>query len=221
MRSGAPSRTRASLLRTGALLLGLCLLVFEVATALVSLLGPAVSQQYRAVYIAHRQLCWLSAAEQAQAAADPDLAALPLDATIAQLDHRTLCTLLPDWPPAPHRTADGGVYSEGERVRIMLPVRPGQTIAILTVEGYAPPRIADRARDALIEVKPEVEGVPALPVTLAVGQTIRVTLALPPGDTTRIVPITLDIPQPGWLKALNDSDDPQYLGLVLRRLDRR
>jgi hypothetical protein len=35
------------------------------------------------------------------------------------------------------------------------------------------------------------------------------------------VRITLVIPQPPWLQALNDSDDPQYLGLVLRRIDRR
>ncbi len=205
----------------GTLLLGLGLVVFEVATALVSLLGPAVSQQYRAVYIAHRQLCWLSPAERAAAAADPDLAALPEDATIATLDHRTLCMLLPDWPPAPHRTADGGVYSEGEEVRIMLPVRPGQSIAVLTIEGYAPPRIARRAAGTPIEVKPRVDGIAELPVTLGIGQTMQLKLGLPPERATRIVPITLDIPQPSWLQALNNSDDPQYLGLVLRRLDRR
>jgi hypothetical protein len=205
----------------GALLLGLCLVGFEVATALVSLLGPAVSQQYRAVYIAHRQLCWLSPAERATAAADPDLAALPQNATIAALDHRTLCMLLPDWPPAPHRTADGGVYSEGEQVRIMLPVDPGQTLAVLTIEGYAPPRIARRAAGTGIEVEPRVDGIAELPVTLAIGQTLQLKLGLPPGQATRIVAITLDIPQPGWLQALSDSDDPQYLGVVLRRLDRR
>ncbi len=206
------------LMRTGALLLGLVLIGFEVATALVSLLGPAVSQQYRAVYLAHRQLCWLSPAERAAAAADPDLAALPQDAT---LDHRTLCMLLPDWPPAPHRTADGGVYSEGAKVRIMLPVRSGQTVAVLTIEGYAPPRIARRAAGTAIEVRPRVDGMAELPITLGIGQTLQVKLGLPPGQGTRIVTITLDIPQPGWLQALNDSDDPQYLGLVLRRLDRR
>jgi hypothetical protein len=205
----------------GTLLLGLGLIAFEVATALVSLLGPAVSQQYRAVYIAHRQLCWLSPAERAAAAADPDLAALPLDATIAALDHRTLCMLLPDWQPAPHRTPDGGVYSQGERVRIMLPVRPGETLAVLTIEGYAPPRIARRAAGTPIEVEPYVDGIAELPVTLAVGQTLQLKLGLPRGAGDRIIPITLDIPQPGWLQALNDSDDPHYLGLVLRRLDRR
>jgi hypothetical protein len=204
-----------------ALFIGLGLMGFEVATALLSLFSSAVSEQYRAVYIAHDQLCWLSPAEQAASAADPDLAALPADATIAELDHRTLCMLLPDWPPAAHRTANGGVYSDAERMRIMLPVRPGQSVAVLTVEGYAPPRIAARARGMAIEVKPVVDGVAELPATVKVGQTMQLKLGLPRASVTRIVRIILDIPQPGWLKAFNDSDDPQYLGLVLRRLDRR
>ncbi len=217
----AAARPRALPLRAAAVLLGLCLLTFDVATALVSLLSPAVSRQYRAVYLAHRQLCWLSPAEQAAAAADPDLAALPADATIARLDHRTLCMLLPDWPPAPHRTPDGGVFTESERVRIMLPVHPGQSLAILTVEGYAPPRIAQRARNEGIVIEPAVDGVAELPATVAVGQTIQLTLALPRVPATRIVRITLEMPQPAWLRAIDDSDDPQYLGLVLWRLDRR
>ncbi len=208
-------------LRIGALLLGLGLLGFEVATIVVSLLGPAVSQQYRAVYLAQRQLCWLSAAEQAEAAADPYLAALPDDAEIAHLDHRTLCMLLPDWPPAPHRTPDGGIFSQRARMEIMLPVRPGQTTAAFTVEGYAPPRIRGRAAGSEIEIRPVVEGVAQPPARLAVGETKAFTISLPRSTTTRIVHITLIIPQPRWLQALNDSDDPQYLGLVLRRIDRR
>jgi hypothetical protein len=209
------------MLRIGALLLGLCLLGCEVATIVISLLSPAVSQQYRAVYLTHRQLCWLSPAEEAEAAADPDLAGLPANAEIAHLDHRTLCMLLPDWPPAPHRTADGGIFSQRERMEIMLPVRPGETSAVLTVQGYAPPRIGRRAEDTVIEIKPMVDGKPAQPAMLAVGQTISFRLSLPPTETTRIVRITLVIPQPRWLQALNDSDDPQYVGLVLRRIDRR
>lgn len=203
------------------MLLGLALIAFEVSTTLISLLNPAVSQQYRAVYIAHRQLCWLSPAEQAAADEDPDLDEMPADADVAKLDHRTLCMLLPNWEPAPHRGPNGGVFSQGERVEIMLPVRPGQTIAVLTAEGYAPPRIARRSPGLKIEVKPTVDGVAELPVTLAVGQTVRLKLGLPPTKTTKIARITLTIPQPGWLQALNDSDDPQYLGLVLRRVDRR
>lgn len=211
------------MLRSGTLLLGLALISFEAATALISLLGPAVSEQYRAVYLSHEQRCWMSRAEQAAAAADPYLAALPADAVVAHLDHRTLCMLLPDWPPMPHRTPDGQVYSQGRRVRIMLPVRPGQTIAILTVEGYAPPRIASRASGTAIEVKPTVNGIAQLPVTLSVGQTAQITIGLPPAhtDKPRIVQITLDIPQPAWLQPDAASDDPQYLGLVLRQLDRR
>jgi hypothetical protein len=211
------------MLRIGALLLGLGLMSFEVATIGLSLLSPAVSQQYRAVYLAHRQLCWLSPAEQAEAAADPYLAGLPANADIAHLDHRTLCMLLPDWPPAPHRTPDGGIFSQRARMEIMLPVHPGQTEAMLTVEGYAPPRIARRAarREVEIEIRPIVEGKPAPVARLAVGQTITFGISLPPADMTRIVRITLVIPQPHWLQALNDSDDPQYLGLVLRRIDRR
>jgi hypothetical protein len=209
------------MLRLGALLLGLGLMGFEVATIVISLLGPAVSQQYRAVYIARRQLCWLSPAEQAAAAADPDLAALPADATIAHLDHRTLCMLLPDWPPAPHRTPDGGVFSQRRRMEIMLPVRPGQSKAALTVEGYAPPRIAHRAPEAEITIEPIVDGVREPSARLAIGQTITFRIDLPPAETVRIVRIILVIPQPGWMQALNDSDDPQYLGLVLRQIDRR
>ena len=208
-------------LRVGALLLGLGLMGFEVATIVISLLGPAVSQQYRAVYIARRQLCWLSPAEQAAATADPDLAGMPAAAAVASLDHRTLCMLLPNWPTAPHRTADGGVFSQGARMRIMLPVRPGQTFATLTVEGYAPPRIARRAQTAAVAVDPIVQGIAEPGATLAIGQTVALTIRLPPVRATRIVPITLVIPQPRWLTALNDSDDPQYLGLVLRRIDRR
>jgi hypothetical protein len=212
-----------SAVRIGAFLLGLVLMAFEAAIIVISLLGPAVSQQYRAVYLAHRQLCWLSPAEQAAAAADPYLAHLPADADVAQLDHRTLCMLLPDWPPAPHRTADGGIFSQRTRMEIMLPVRPGQTVAALTVEGYAPRRIAGRAaRDETeIEIKPIVDGIAELPATLAIGQTITFRLALPAVTATRTVRITLVIPQPHWLQALNDSDDPQYVGLVLRRIDRR
>jgi hypothetical protein len=209
------------MVRIGALLLGLGLMAFEVATIVISLLGPAVSQQYRAVYLAQRQLCWLSAAEQTAAAADPYLAGLPPDADIARLDHRTLCMLLPDWPPAPHRTPDGGVFSQRARMEIMLPVHPGQTVATLTIDGYVPPRIARRAAGAEIEIKPMVDGVAELPATTGIGQTITFRIRLPPTRTTRIVRITLVIPQPPWLQALNDSDDPQYLGLVLRRIDRR
>jgi hypothetical protein len=210
-----------SILRIGALLLGLGLMGFEAATIIISLLSPAVSEQYRAVYLTHRQLCWLSPAEQETAAADPYLAGLPADAEIAHLDHRTLCMLLPDWPPAPHRTPDGGIFSQRERMEIMLPVRPGQTVALLTVEGYAPPRIARRAAATEIEIKPMVDGMPEPPARLGIGQTILVRITLPPVETVRIVPITLVIPQPRWLQALNDSDDPQYLGLVLRRIDRQ
>jgi hypothetical protein len=209
------------MLRVGALLLGLGLMSCEAATIVMSLLHPAVSQQYRAVYLAHQQLCWLSPAEQAEAAADPYLGGLPADAEIARLDHRTLCMLLPDWPPAPHRTPDGGIFSQRERMEIMLPVRAGQESAALTVEGYAPPRIARRAAGTEIGIEPVVDGVAQLPATLTVGQTITFTIALPVADTTRIVRIALVIPQPHWLQALNDSDDPQYLGLVLRRIDRR
>jgi hypothetical protein len=208
-------------LRIGALLLGLGLLGFEVATIVISLLGPAVSQQYRAVYLAHRQLCWLSPAEQAEAAADPYLAGLPDDAEIAHLDHRTLCMLLPDWPPAPHRTRDGGIFSQRERMEIMLPVHPGQSSAALTVEGYAPPRIARRAAGTEIEIEPIVDGIAQPPAMLAIGETKAFGISLPRTETTRIVRVTLIIPQPRWLQALNDSDDPQYLGLVLRRIDRR
>ena len=210
-----------SLLRLGAVLLGLGLMAFEAATIIISLLSPAVSQQYRAVYLAHRQLCWLSPAEQAAAAADPYLAGLPDHAEIAHLDHRTLCMLLPDWPPAPHRTPDGGIFSQRERIEIMLPVHPGQTAATLTVEGYAPPRIARRAGQTEIEIKPLVDGVAEPAAMLAIGQTTTLRIAVPPSATTRIVRIALVIPQPRWLQALNDSDDPQYLGLVLRRIDRR
>jgi hypothetical protein len=184
-------------------------------TIVISLLGPAVSQQYRAVYLTHRQLCWLSPAEQAAAAADPDLSGLPADADIARLDHRTLCMLLPDWPPAPHRTGDGGIFSQRARVAIMLPVHPGQTSAALTVQGYMPPRIGGRAAGTV------VDGTPVPPALVAIGQTITLRIALPPVEAARIVRITLVIPQPHWLHALNDSDDPQYLGLVLRRIDRR
>jgi hypothetical protein len=208
-------------LRIGALLLGLGLMGFEVATIVISLLGPAVSQQYRAVYLAHRQLCWLSPAEQAEATADPFLAGLPADAEVAHLDHRTLCMLLPDWPPAPHRTPDGGIFSQRERMEIMLPVRPGQTSVALTVEGYAPPSILGRAAGSEIEIRPMVEGIAEPPARLAIGQTLAFRISLPRSGTTRIVRITLIIPQPHWLQALNDSDDPQYLGLVLRRIDRR
>ncbi len=204
----------------GALLLGLGLLGFEVATIVISLLGPAVSQQYRAVYLAQRQLCWLSPAEQAEAAADPFLAGLPADAEIAHLDHRTLCMLLPDWPPAPHRTPDGGIFSQRARMEIMLPVHPGQSRATLTVEGYAPPGIIGRAKQTEIEIRPVVEGIAQPPARLAVGQTMSFGISLPRVLTTRIVRITLVIPQPRWLQALNESDDPQYLGLVLRRIDR-
>ena len=209
------------MLRLGALLVGLGLLSFEVATIVISLLGPAVSQQYRAVYLAHRHLCGLSRAEQAEAAADPYLARLPADAEIARLDHRTLCMLLPDWPPAPHRTPDGGIFSQRARMEIMLPVRPGETEAALIVEGWAQPRISRRAAGTEIEVRPMIDGVAAAPATLAIGQTITLGLGLPPAETPRIIRITLVIPQPHWLQALNDSDDPQYLGLVLRRIDRR
>ena len=214
-------RTSSALLRIGALLLGLGLMGFEAATIVISLLRPAVSQQYRAVYLAHRQLCWLSPAEQAEAAADPYLAGLPEDAEIARLDHRTLCMLLPDWPPAPHRTPDGGVFSQRERMEIMLPIRPDETDVALTVQGYAPPRIARRAAGAEIVVEPVADGVAQTPATLAVGQTMTFGIRLSPVPTTRIVRLTLVIPQPAWLQALNDSDDPQYLGLVLRRIDRR
>jgi hypothetical protein len=210
-----------SIIRLGALLLGLGLMGFEAATIVISLLDPAVSQQYRAVYLAQRQLCWLSPDEQAAAAADPYLAALPVTAEIAHLDHRTLCMLLPDWPPAPHRTPDGGIFSQRERMEIMLPVHPGQTDVALTVEGYAPPRIAGRAIGTEIEIRPAVDGKPALPAKVALGQTITFRIGLPPAATTRTVRITLVIPQPRWLQALNDSDDPQFLGLVLRRIDRR
>ena len=209
------------MLRIGGLLLGLSLVVFEAATIVISLLNPAVSQQYRAVYLAHQQLCWLSPAEQAAAAADPYLANLPTDAEIAHLDHRTLCMLLPNWPPAPHRTPDGGIFSQRERMEIMLPVRSGDRGAALVVEGYAPPRIARRAAGTEIEIRPMVDGVAALPATLAIGQTMTLRISLAPARTTRIVRIMLVIPQPHWLQALNDSDDPQYLGLVLRRIDRR
>jgi hypothetical protein len=211
------------MLRAGTILLGLCLITFEVGTAMVSLLGPAVSQQYRAVYMERRQRCWLSPAEQAATAADPYLAALPTDADIAHLDHRTLCMLLPDWPPAPHRTPDGGVFSQGKRVHVILPVLPGQALVTLTIEGYAPPPIAQRTRGMSIEVRPTVDGIAQLPVILTIGQRTQIKLGLPPdiGDRPRIVRITLDIPQPGWLRPLDDSDAPQYLGLVLRRLDRR
>jgi hypothetical protein len=211
------------MVRAGTLLLGLALISFEAATALVSLLGPAVTEQYRAVYLNHQQRCWMSPAEQAAAAADPYLATLPADAAVAQLDHRTLCMLLPDWPPAPHRTPDGQIYSEGRRVRIMLPVRPGQTIAILTVQGYAPPRVANCAGGIAIEAKPTIDGIAQLPVTVAVGQTVRIAIRLPPAgsDNPRIVRITFDIPQPAWLQPDAESDDPQYLGLVLLQLDRR
>ncbi len=211
------------MVRAGTLVLGLALIAFEAATAAASLLGPAVSEQYRAVYLNHRQRCWMSPAEQAAAAADPYLSALPADATVAQLDHRTLCMLLPDWPPAPHRTPDGQVYSQGRWVRIMLPVRPGQTIAILTVQGYAPPRVAKRARGIAIEVKPTIDGIAQLPVTLAIGQTVRVAVGLPSAGSgrSRIVQITFEIPQPAWLQPDAESDDPQYLGLALLQLDRR
>ena len=209
------------MLRIGALLLGLGLMGCEVATIVISLLGPAVSQQYRAVYLTHRQLCWLSPAEQAAATADPDLAALPADADIARLDHRTLCMLLPDWPPAPHRTPDGGIFSQRARVEILLPVRPGQTGAALTVQGYVPPRIRRRAAGTVIEIRPVVDGTPEPSAMVAIGQTITFRIGLPPTRTTRIARITLVIPQPPWLQALNDSDDPQYVGLVLRRIDRR
>ncbi len=215
------SRRRAGRLGAGAVLLSLVLLAFEVSTTLISLLSPAVSKQYRAVYIAHSQLCWLSPAERAEAADDPDLAGLPEDADVAKLDHRTLCMLLPDWEPAPHRTPDGGVFSRSKSVNIMLPQQPGQTVALLTVEGYAPPRIAHHVPKLKIEVMPTVDGVAELPATIAVGQTMKLKLGLPPTTTTRIARITLRIPQPGWLEALNDSDDPQYLGLVLRQIDRR
>ena len=106
-------------------------------------------------------------------------------------------------------------------MEIMLPVHPGQTSATLTVQGYAPPRIRRRAAGAEIEIRPMVDGEPAQPATVAIGQTITFRLGLPPAETTRIVRITLDIPQPHWMQAVNDSDDPQYLGLVLRRIDRR
>ena len=210
-----------SLVRIGTLVLGLGLIGCEVPILIVSLLSPAVSRQYRAVYLTHRQLCWLSPAEQSAAAADPYLAALPDGADIAHLNHRTLCMLLPDWPPAPHRTSDGGIFSQKERMEIMLPVRPGQTSAALTVQGYAPSRIRSRTTGAEIEIRPTVDGRQELPSTVAIGQTITFRIGFLPAGTTRDVRITLIIPQPRWIQALNDSDDPQYLGIVLRRIDRR
>jgi hypothetical protein len=214
-------RRPAGSLAWGALLLGLCLLAFEGGTLILSLLRPHVSPQYAAVFLQNRQICWLSAAEQAAAAADPLLTALPDTVAPAALDHRTLCMLLPDWPPAPHRTADGGVYSRTEKVRIMLPVRAGQSLVTLTLEGYAPPRIAGRVGSSRIEVKPTVDGVPELPVTLRPGRTAQLKLGLPDtGADGRVVTIILEIPQPDWLHALNVSDDPQFVGVVLRRLDR-
>ena len=60
-----------------------------------------------------------------------------------------------------------------------------------------------------------------MPASLMVGQTIELRIGLPPAPMARIVRVTLVIPQPHWLQALNDSDDPQYLGVVLRRIDRR
>ena len=214
-------RMGPSMLRIGALLLGLGLMVFEAATIVVSLLSPAVSEQYRAVYLARQQLCWLSPAEQAAAASDPYLAALPANAEISHLDHRTLCMLLPDWPPAPHRTPDGGVFSQRARMEIMLPVDPGQSVAVFTVEGYAPPRIAGRAAGTEIEIRPSVEDRAAAPTMVAIGQTATFRIGLPPTGRPRMIHVTLVIPQPRWLHALNNSDDPQYLGLVLRRIDRR
>ena len=75
-------------------------------------------------------------------------------------------------------------------MEIMLPVRPGQTSAVLTVQGYAPPRIARRAAGTVIEIKPRVDGNPAPPAMLEMGQTITFQLSLPPAETTRIVRIT-------------------------------
>ena len=202
------------------LLLGLSLIGIEGAVLGVSLFRPHVPPQYQAVYIDRSQACWLSPAEQVRAAADPFLAALPdhIDATL--LDHRTLCTLFPDWPPPPHRTADGGLFSRAEHVRIMLPIHAGQKTVSLTLEGYVPPRIAGAFGHASIEVKPRVDGVEALPITLQVGAMTHMTLALAPRATPWVATITLEIPQPAWLHALNTSDDPQYIGVVLRGLDR-
>ncbi|WP_284944853.1 hypothetical protein [Acidisoma cladoniae] len=202
------------------LFLGLSLIGIEGAVLGVSLFRPNVPPQYQAVYIERSQDCWLSPAEQLAAAQDPFLAGLPDAIDVTHLDHRTLCTLFPDWPPAPHRTADGGLFSRAGHVRIMLPIHAGQTAVSLTLEGYVPPRVAGDFGRAWIEVKPSVDGVLALPVTLRGGEVMRTTLALHPRATPWIAAITLEIPQPGWLHALNTSDDPQYIGVVLRQLDR-
>jgi hypothetical protein len=209
-------------LAAGALCLGLALMGGEGAVMAAALWAPQVSPQYRAVYMTRSQSCWLPPEEQAAARADPYLAQRSGTLRIDQLDHRETCSLLPEgWALGTRRTPNGQVFIRTGMARIVLPVQPGQTTAELTLEGYAPPRIANRVSSVVIE--PEVDGVSALPITLRVGQRRVLTLPLPATgpDRPRLVTITLRAPQPEALHALNMSDTPQYSGAMLWSIHRR
>jgi hypothetical protein len=203
------------------LCLGLVLMGGESAVMAVSLWAPQVSPQYRAVYVTRSQSCWLPPEEQAAARVDPYLAQRPGTLRIDQLDHRETCSLLPEgWALGSRRTPNGQVFMRTGMARIVLPVQPGQTTAELTLEGYAPPRIANRVSSVVIES--EVDGISALPITLRLGQKRVLSLPLPATnlDQPRLVTISLRAPQPEALHALNMSDTPQYAGAILWSIDR-
>jgi hypothetical protein len=208
-------------LAAGGLCLGLALMGGEGAVMAVALWAPQVSPQYRAVYMKRSQSCWLPPEEQAAARVDPYLAQRPGALRIDQLDHRETCSLLPEgWALGSRRTPDGQVFMRTGAARIVLPVQPGQTTAELTLEGYAPPRIANRIESVVIE--PKVDGISALPITLRVGEKRVLRLPLPAIglDKPRFVTISLRAPQPEALHALNMSDTPQYAGAILWSIDR-
>jgi hypothetical protein len=202
-----------------ALLLGVGLIGGEGLVMGLAIWAPQVGAQYRAVFITRNQNCWLPQNEQATAQADPLLLQHPGIIRIDRLGHREACSLLPQgWSSETHRTPDGQVYSRGAMARILLPIQPGQTAATLTLEGYAPPAIADRVET--ITVHPKVDGVAAPSITLRRGARTLLRLPLPPTDRPRLVTIILDLPQPRWMHPLSMSDDPQYAGLVLRSIAR-
>jgi hypothetical protein len=208
-------------LAAGGLCLGLALMGGEGAVMAMALWAPQVSPQYRAVYMTRSQSCWLPPEEQAAAQVDPYLEQIPGTLRIDRLDHRETCSLLPEgWALGSRRTPSGQVFMRTGMARIVLPVQPGQTTAELTLEGYAPPRIANRVESVVIE--PEVDGISALPITLRLGQKRVLSLPLPATDLDqpRLVTISLRAPQPEALHALNMSDTPQYAGAILWSIDR-
>jgi hypothetical protein len=218
MRPSFPERFRR-LVTAAALLLGVGLIGGEGLVMGLAIWAPQVGAQYRAVFLTHERNCWLPQNEQAVAKTDPMLLHHPGVIRIDQLDHREACSLLPQgWSSETHRTPDGQVYSRGATALILLPILPGQSAATLTLEGYAPPAIADRVE--MITIHPKVDGVAAPFVTLERSARMLLRLPLPPTDRPRLVTIILDLPQPGWMHPLSMSDDPQYAGVVLRSIAR-